>query len=62
MISRLSSKVDINWTLYGTTPYGGDGKGCSGRGCGAVFSVSTSGTESVLYRLKGAPYERVVYL
>ena len=49
--------VYINGTLYGTTPYGGDGEECSGRGCGTVFSVTTSGMESVLYRFKGPPYD-----
>jgi uncharacterized repeat protein (TIGR03803 family) len=44
-------------TLYGTTELGGSsGPACVGRGiigCGTVFSVSTSGSLSVLYRLRG---------
>ena len=53
--------VDLNGTLYGTTFYGGDGgtSNCPASfgdyGCGTVFSVSTSGTESVVYSFKGEP-------
>jgi uncharacterized repeat protein (TIGR03803 family) len=39
-------------TLYGTTVYGG-GTGCSGYGCGTVYSVTTNGSESVVYRFQG---------
>lgn len=35
--------VDVDGTLYGTTKYGGTYKG------GTVFSITTSGTETVLY-------------
>jgi uncharacterized repeat protein (TIGR03803 family) len=42
--------------LYGTTQSGGktkdDTKHC-GIGCGTVYTIGTSGTESVLYRFKG---------
>ncbi|HVR47306.1 MAG TPA: choice-of-anchor tandem repeat GloVer-containing protein [Candidatus Binatia bacterium] len=38
--------------LYGTTVYGG-GTGCGGAGCGTVYSVTTGGSESVLYSFKG---------
>ncbi|HEY6325590.1 MAG TPA: choice-of-anchor tandem repeat GloVer-containing protein [Candidatus Cybelea sp.] len=41
--------IDVNGTLYGTTEYGGDTAICS-NGCGTVFSVTTAGTEKVLYR------------
>ena len=49
--------IDVNGTLYGTTANGG-GSGCDGlnagfgkvKGCGTVFTISTSGAESVLYR------------
>lgn len=41
---------DVGGTLYGTTAVGG-GSGCrSGYGCGTVFKITTSGTETVLYR------------
>jgi uncharacterized repeat protein (TIGR03803 family) len=45
--------IDVGGTLYGTTLQGG-GSGCSyAHGCGTVFKMSTSGTESVLYRFVG---------
>ena len=40
-----------NGDLYGTTFYGG-GTGCS-QGCGTVFKVTTSGTETVIYSFAG---------
>jgi uncharacterized repeat protein (TIGR03803 family) len=44
--------LNLNGTLYSTTQEGGSG--CvSGSGCGAVFKVTTSGAESVLYSFKG---------
>jgi uncharacterized repeat protein (TIGR03803 family) len=39
--------IDVGGTLYGTTAYGG------ANGDGTVFSISTSGTESVLYSFGG---------
>jgi uncharacterized repeat protein (TIGR03803 family) len=45
--------VAVNGTLYGTTAYGGSGKGCDGLGCGTVFSITTSGTESVIHSFAG---------
>ena len=45
--------LDVDGTLYGTTSKGG-GSGCSGGdGCGTVYSVTTSGSERVLYRFTG---------
>jgi uncharacterized repeat protein (TIGR03803 family) len=41
----------LNGTLYGTTQYGG--ANCAPAGCGTIFEVSTSGSESVLYSFKG---------
>jgi|GEM_PF-298264 len=42
--------IAVNGTLYGTTRYGG-GEGCRyAEGCGTVYSVSTTGSEKVLYR------------
>jgi uncharacterized repeat protein (TIGR03803 family) len=35
--------------LYGTTESGGGSSGCNGFGCGAVFKLDTTGTETVLY-------------
>lgn len=45
--------VSLNGTLYGTTTVGGSG--CSGGGCGTVFSVTASGAENVVYRFAGGP-------
>jgi len=39
--------IDVNGTLYGTTTYGGGG--CGNYGCGTVFNVSTTGTETMLH-------------
>jgi uncharacterized repeat protein (TIGR03803 family) len=40
--------IDVKGTLYGTTSQGGDHT-CGGISCGTVFSITTSGTEKVLY-------------
>ncbi|MFZ0363197.1 MAG: choice-of-anchor tandem repeat GloVer-containing protein, partial [Candidatus Cybelea sp.] len=60
--------IDVNGTLYGTTFAGGD-TGCySGRGCGTVYSISATGTETVLHSFSGglsdgeAPYASLVDL
>ncbi len=39
--------LNVNGTLYGTTAYGGP------NGAGTVFSITTSGKETVLYSFKG---------
>ena len=50
--------INVNDTLYGTTESGG-GSGCTAtgytKGCGTVFSISSSGKERVLYRFAGKP-------
>jgi uncharacterized repeat protein (TIGR03803 family) len=43
--------TNVNGVLYGTTTEGGTG--FSGFGGGTVFSITTSGAESVLYRFAG---------
>jgi uncharacterized repeat protein (TIGR03803 family) len=43
---------DTAGNFYGTTEYGGL-PGCGMYGCGTVFKVDTSGTETVLYRFRG---------
>jgi uncharacterized repeat protein (TIGR03803 family) len=49
--SPLAALLDVNDTLYGTTLNGG--ASCSGsHGCGTVFSITTSGEETVLYSFK----------
>jgi uncharacterized repeat protein (TIGR03803 family) len=54
--SPVASLIDVNGTLYGTTAgggaYHGVGSGCDG-GCGTVFSITTGGTEKVLYSFGG---------
>jgi uncharacterized repeat protein (TIGR03803 family) len=44
----IGGLVNVNGTLYGTTVAGGNSGTCSG-GCGTVYSISTSGSESVIY-------------
>jgi uncharacterized repeat protein (TIGR03803 family) len=47
--------INVNDTLYGTTEFGGSGS-CSSyenSGCGTVFTITTSGAETVLYSFKG---------
>jgi uncharacterized repeat protein (TIGR03803 family) len=48
----FASLIDAKGTLYGTTAAGGGSK-CGGFGCGTLYSVTTTGTESVLYRFGG---------
>jgi uncharacterized repeat protein (TIGR03803 family) len=45
----------FNGTLYGTTPEGGAycGSGSAFQGCGTVYSITPSGTETVLHNFKG---------
>lgn len=49
----------VDGTLYGTTEFGGhSGEKCTGRGvigCGVIFSITTAGQETVVYRFKGQP-------
>ncbi|MGA8533827.1 MAG: choice-of-anchor tandem repeat GloVer-containing protein [Candidatus Tumulicola sp.] len=40
--------IDVDGTLYGTT-YQGGALPCGNAGCGTVFSITTSGTERLLY-------------
>lgn len=44
--------LDKNGNLYGTT-YAGNGFGCFGLGCGSVFKLSPSGSETTLYDFTG---------
>ncbi|HTT84107.1 MAG TPA: choice-of-anchor tandem repeat GloVer-containing protein [Rhizomicrobium sp.] len=45
--------IDVGGTLYGTTA-GGGGTGCSGPGCGTVFSIDPgTGAETVLHSFNG---------
>jgi uncharacterized repeat protein (TIGR03803 family) len=61
-LPRLFADKDGN--LYGTTMWGG-GSGCSGAGCGTIFEVTPSGTETVLHSFNSAtdgaaPYGGVI--
>jgi uncharacterized repeat protein (TIGR03803 family) len=52
--SPLAGLIDVNGTLYGTTKYGG--ANCEGfLGCGTVYSISTSGSEKVIFSFGGSP-------
>src|SRR5580704_10638768 len=48
---------DVAGNLYGTTFFGGAGTGCDiyFGGCGTVFKLDASGTETVLHSFGGAP-------
>ena len=48
-----ASLTDVNGTLYGTTSAGGTSTSGASKGCGTVFSMSTAGSEQVLYAFKG---------
>jgi uncharacterized repeat protein (TIGR03803 family) len=52
----VAGLVDVDGTLYGTTLHGG-GAGCRTRyvtsGCGTIFSITTSGVETVLHKFAG---------
>jgi uncharacterized repeat protein (TIGR03803 family) len=56
----------ISSRLYGTTAYGGANECEPGYGCGAIFSITTSGAEKVLHRFNGSngelPQAGLVYL
>ena len=49
----ITGLTNVGGTLYGTTYDGGGGYCYYDSGCGTVFSVTTSGTERVLYRFAG---------
>lgn len=52
-----ASLTDLNGTLYGTTFLGGR-YGCFRSGCGTVYSISTDGTEKVLFSFYGPDGEK----
>jgi uncharacterized repeat protein (TIGR03803 family) len=47
--------ADASGNLYGTTGFGGDALCFAPYGCGTVFKLTPSGTETVLYSFTGAP-------
>jgi len=48
----VAGPTRVGNVLYGTTSVGG-GSGCFSAGCGTVFKVTPSGSETVLYRFTG---------
>jgi hypothetical protein len=40
--------IDSAGNLYGATQYGGGSTGCDGAGCGSIYKVIPSGSETVL--------------
>jgi uncharacterized repeat protein (TIGR03803 family) len=62
--SPSANLIKVGGTLYGTTANGG-GDGCSGFGCGTVFSVTPAGVETVVYSFGGGsdggiPFARLI--
>jgi uncharacterized repeat protein (TIGR03803 family) len=49
----FGSLTELDGKLYGTTENGGAGCPSTGNDCGTVFSVTSSGDESVVYSFKG---------
>jgi uncharacterized repeat protein (TIGR03803 family) len=45
--------VNVSGVLYGTAAVGGNGFGCNDYGCGVVYSVTTTGNETVLHVFNG---------
>jgi uncharacterized repeat protein (TIGR03803 family) len=48
--SPFGGLIAVNGTLYGTTQRGGSSECNESDGCGTVFSVTTSGQETILHR------------
>jgi uncharacterized repeat protein (TIGR03803 family) len=47
----LAGLINVNGTLYSTTASGGSAP-CTGGGCGTIFTVTTSGGETLLHRFR----------
>jgi uncharacterized repeat protein (TIGR03803 family) len=51
----VAGLLNVNGTFYGTTEVGGSTKCYYNQGCGTVFTITPSGTETVLHSFKGKP-------
>ena len=51
----MAGLINVNGTLYGTTHNGGTVNSACPNGCGIVFAIITSGTETVVHRFTGSP-------
>jgi uncharacterized repeat protein (TIGR03803 family) len=51
----MAGLINVDGTLYGTTRNGGIVNSTCGNGCGTVFSITTSGSETVLHSFEGYP-------
>jgi uncharacterized repeat protein (TIGR03803 family) len=49
----IAGLVSLNGSFYGTTEFGGTSAPLCSDGCGTVFKVSPSGSESIVYRFLG---------
>ena len=56
-VQDLTTSKTVPNTLFGITQNGGTTgtKNCGQAGCGTVYSITTLGKETVLYRFKGSP-------
>jgi len=54
--SPVSDLINVHGTLYGSSFYGGFSL-CYQKGCGTVFSITTSGKETVLHSFSGSDGE-----
>ncbi len=63
----VAGLIVVGGSLYGTTEYGGIRTKLCSAGCGTIFKVTTSGSESIIYRFKGGkdgaqPVSRLIAL
>lgn len=49
----VGALAPVNGTFYGTTAEGGGTTHCRKRGCGTVYSITTAGDETPIYRFTG---------
>jgi uncharacterized repeat protein (TIGR03803 family) len=54
-LTPTASLIDVKGKLYSTTSFGGEYESPSCGSCGAVYSVTTTGKEHVLYSFRGRP-------